>query len=101
MKRVDLWKKIIEKEGYKIIYQKNGYWDFVPYAVKGDEKIPLSITQTRHNCLSLITTRNIIASQRNFHVLKKFTLENQKEPLYNIRIQWLGKNSCNLILEKI
>ncbi|GEM_PF-3451528 len=98
-KRIELWKKILRKEGYRLEYRRYEYWDNVPCAVKDGEKIPLAVSfinEFKNTCL--VTARDIVASEKNFRILRRYHKQDQSYyiPDFEVKINWKNNEVCDL-----
>lgn len=98
-KRLELWGKILQREGYHLKYGKYEYWDNVPIAVRDREEIPLAVSfinEFKSTCL--VTARDIVANEKNFHILRRYHTQNQSYymPDFEVKINWKNKKSCDL-----
>nr|PZN02003.1 MAG: hypothetical protein DIU66_10565 [Bacillota bacterium] len=98
-KRIEFWKKILQKEGYRLEYKDYEYWDNVPYAIKEGEEIPLALSfVNKFNSICLVTARDIIANEKNFRILRKYHIQNQSHyiPDFEVKINWKNSKVCDL-----
>lgn len=100
MKRMELWKKILNEMGYKIIWDKFLYWE-VPFAVNDatKEKIPLAVVyDTEPSGSTVATIAQIRASTKNFDAIKFIHSEEYKDKPCGYSVLWKDKKSCDIKL---
>ena len=93
-KRIKIWKKILEENGYDITYDNYSYWQNVPYAISEDEKFPLAYVynNTQFCCACLVTLKEIIANEDNFWILRRYHIVKD----IDLKVSWKDGKSCNL-----
>ncbi|MGB9756073.1 MAG: hypothetical protein ACPLXO_04225 [Desulfurella sp.] len=95
-KREKNWISFLKKKGYKVKFEKYGYWMNVLYAVKNENREDEEITPIAHtfvnsnNALSIVTQRDIAVSDKNLEILRNYYLGNCE-----IKLRWI-KNGVTL-----